>query len=100
MNPLQVIYCRLISTEAVGDRGYCTNTPFIENVISFSHFLLAVNSSANFIIYTWRGARFRQELLALLCGPCHRRSRGSSRDPIQRNESGNGGRGAQSQLLT
>ena len=57
-NTQQVIYCRL-STEAlvIGERGYCKNTPLVENVISFSHFLLAVNSSANFIIYTWRGAR-------------------------------------------
>ena len=57
LNTTQVIYCRLSTEGLVGERGYCKNTPLVENVISFSHFLLAVNSSANFIIYTWRGAR-------------------------------------------
>lgn len=52
----EVIYCRW-STEGRGRHGQedCTITPFIERVVSFSHFLLAFNSSVNFVIYTWRG---------------------------------------------
>ena len=33
----------------------CEISPFIEKMVHISHFLLAINSSANFIIYSWRG---------------------------------------------
>ena len=46
----EVIYCRWGAEE-----DDCPITAFIERVVSFSHFLLAFNSSVNFVIYTWRG---------------------------------------------
>ena len=60
----EVIYCRWSAEGRAGAGGGgggggeeddCTITPFIERVVSFSHFLLAFNSSVNFVIYTWRG---------------------------------------------
>ena len=62
----EVIYCRWSARARAEGRGggvggqeeeECTITPFIERVVSFSHFLLAFNSSVNFVIYTWRGKR-------------------------------------------
>jgi hypothetical protein len=47
----EVIYCKWAKN---GEDG-CDITPFIEIMVAFSHFLLSINSSANFIIYTWRG---------------------------------------------
>lgn len=35
----------------------------LNNLADFSHLLLAINSSANFIIYTWRGEKERKSLL-------------------------------------
>ena len=33
----------------------CQSNYYIDMIIDISHLLLAINSSANFIIYTWRG---------------------------------------------
>ena len=44
----------------------CMSTPFIENVIDTSHFMLAINSSANFFIYIWHRGRFRQSVVNLV----------------------------------
>ncbi|CAF2741560.1 unnamed protein product [Lepeophtheirus salmonis] len=41
-------------------RGQCPSTPFIDGIIHLSHFFLAVNSSINFIIYIFRGSKFRK----------------------------------------
>ncbi len=49
----EVIYCRLLPDRSGGST--CVIPDFIERVVSLSHLLLAINSSANFIIYTWRG---------------------------------------------
>ena len=49
----EVIYCRWTSFS--GETTTCPVTEFIQTMVSLSHLLLAVNSSANFIIYTWRG---------------------------------------------
>ena len=62
----QVIYCRLPMKQSEEDEinaapasnasvEECEITSFIEKIVSISHFLLAINSSSNFIIYTWRG---------------------------------------------
>ena len=44
----------------------CSSTPFIENVIDTSHFMLAINSSANFFIYIWHRGKFRQSVINLV----------------------------------
>ncbi len=33
----------------------CKSNTVVDSLIDISHLLLAINSSANFIIYTWRG---------------------------------------------
>ena len=38
----------------------CKSTTAIEVLISVSHLMLAINSSFNFVIYMFRGDRFRQ----------------------------------------
>ena len=38
----------------------CDTTTFIELLISLSHLLLAINSACNFVIYMWRGDKFRR----------------------------------------
>ena len=41
----------------------CTANIHIENVINFSHFMLAVNSSVNFIFYMMNSEGFRKEFM-------------------------------------
>ena len=41
----------------------CTANIHIENVINFSHFMLAVNSSVNFIFYMMNIEGFRKEFM-------------------------------------
>jgi len=36
----------------------CKTNPVVEVIVDISHFLLAINSSANVIIYTLRGTLF------------------------------------------
>ena len=45
----EVGWCRLSNKQT------CPTTKLMEILINISHLLLAINSSANFIIYTWRG---------------------------------------------
>ena len=47
-----------LSAAFKGDGDECPSNDFIDHLIDMSHLLLAINSSANFVIYTWRG---RQE---------------------------------------
>lgn len=49
-----------------GDTAKCVQSTSVEIIISISHFLLAVNSAANFGIYILRGDRFRQVLAKIL----------------------------------
>ena len=58
----EVAYCRIGSSRMIKDNS-CETTDFVDNVIDLSHLLLAINSSANFIIYTWRGQKFREVLM-------------------------------------
>jgi hypothetical protein len=51
----EVIYCRLGNQANLKDGYKCPTTTIIDNLIDLSHLLLAINSSANFFIYTWRG---------------------------------------------
>ena len=44
-------------------RTMCTANIHIENVINFSHFMLAVNSSVNFIFYMMNIEGFRKEFM-------------------------------------
>jgi hypothetical protein len=49
------VACRL-NPEAYADTdGECPTNVIIDHLIDMSHLLLAINSSANFVIYTWRG---------------------------------------------
>ncbi|XP_059087608.1 FMRFamide receptor-like [Tigriopus californicus] len=62
----EVIYCRWPSDEPKD----CEITTFVTTMVSVSHLLLAINSSSNFIIYAWRGTKFRAELMELIrCTP-------------------------------
>jgi hypothetical protein len=48
--------CRLNHPEEYADTdGECPTNVIIDHLIDMSHLLLAINSSANFVIYTWRG---------------------------------------------
>lgn len=47
----EVAWCRLGSSNVT----QCPTTKLIDILIELSHLLLAINSSANFVIYTWRG---------------------------------------------
>ena len=38
-----------------GEGHECPSNAIIDHLIDMSHLLLAINSSANFVIYTWRG---------------------------------------------
>ena len=40
-----------------GEGHECPSNAIIDHLIDMSHLLLAINSSANFVIYTWRGRR-------------------------------------------
>ncbi len=55
----EVIYCRILDEDeeegAASTGSDECGSGFMEGVVALSHLLLAVNSSANFIIYTWRG---------------------------------------------
>lgn len=58
----EVIWCSQYYIED----GPCRTTPFIENVIDTSHFMLAINSSVNFFIYVWHRGKFRQTIINLV----------------------------------
>ncbi len=47
----EVIYCRILP----GSASKCAVSAVMSGVVSVSHLLLAVNSSANFVVYTCRG---------------------------------------------
>ena len=58
----EVIWC----SQYYQEEQNCKSTPFIENVIDTSHFMLAINSSANFFIYVWYRGKFRQTIVNLV----------------------------------
>ena len=52
----EVITCRFRSSNVSLTK--CPTTDLMEKLIDISHLLLAINSSANFVLYTWRGKLF------------------------------------------
>ena len=48
------VSCHL-SAAIKGEGDECPSNAIIDHLIDMSHLLLAINSSANFVIYTWRG---------------------------------------------
>lgn len=44
-----------LSAAIKGEGDECPSNAIIDHLIDMSHLLLAINSSANFVIYTWRG---------------------------------------------
>ena len=56
----QVFFCHMSGTGADAHEE-CEVTAGIEAIVSISHLLLAVNSSANFIIYTMRGTEYHRK---------------------------------------
>ena len=50
----EVLFCR-IGSSGLNSEGLCNNHAVIDYIIDISHLLLAINSSANVIIYTLRG---------------------------------------------
>ena len=55
-----MIYFQVIchmSAAFKGEGHECPSNAIIDHLIDMSHLLLAINSSANFVIYTWRGRR-------------------------------------------
>ena len=50
----EVLFCR-IGTTGLNSEGLCVNHKLINDIIDVSHLMLAINSSANVIIYTLRG---------------------------------------------
>ena len=62
--PFSKVSCHL-SAAFKGDGDECPSNDFIDHLIDMSHLLLAINSSANFVIYTWRGERRKLSLLSV-----------------------------------
>ncbi|XP_059087497.1 FMRFamide receptor-like [Tigriopus californicus] len=82
----EVAFCRLGNSELMPK---CPATPLMASLIDISHLLLAINSSANFIIYTWRGQKFREVLTQTFCFRKTSRLNNYSTTTIQRLD-GNG----------
>ena len=45
-------------------KGGCSNTPTINKLVVISHLLLAINSSANVIIYMLKGNYYNQDIIS------------------------------------
>ena len=58
----EVVHCRLRAPQVT-----CTSHVVVDSLIEVSHLLLAINSSANFIIYTWRGEEEEADVLLFFC---------------------------------
>ena len=60
----ELIYCtKWFQNE---ENGKCISNDYIENIIGFSHFMLSVNASINFMFYVIHDENFRGSLLKVM----------------------------------
>ena len=62
----EVLFCR-IGSSGLNSEGQCINHAVIDYIIDISHLMLAINSSANVIIYTIRGELSKVPKMLLCC---------------------------------